>query len=962
MMRNRSRKAAAIILLLCLTSIMVLAGCDDSDDKGSKSNAPTIESIKVAKVNNPDNNVYANEGGLIIYTITVVGSNAFPIDMTSNKVKLLRGNTDQPPFGVTISPGEKVTASGKPTEFQLLVSEEVGKTSMNLYITIHDKKSDNFTLNILDKDDPVLPGAPGTVAYQLAELRALNTIPPTFSITATLATESLAPQTLNMGTAANPLEITLTGSSGAVLNLSSNGAMFTINQYTTLIIENIELRGRNNNARAVIDVNGGTLTMKAGAKITGNTNTTTATNLGGGVRVYGATGIFTMEGGEISGNRAASGGGVSINAANAVFTMNGGKISGNTATAAAGTGGGVQAAAGAQFTMNDSAEISGNTSTSNGGGVSLATSGTNPTPIIFTMNGGTISNNSTTADYTNGGGVFITGLKCFFIMRGGTISGNTAVQGGGGVANWTNSDFLMYGGTITGNTAAFGGGAMNFGGGRITMSGGVISNNTATLQGGGIDNQGGSQSANAVVVIDTGIIYGADAPEGLRNKSPFSAASANSSSIGNFLISGILDEDHGLISQGGYFDDRDFTIDVQNGQYVKIVVQDLPYTDEEYVGKIFSWHEGKRYDMEPSTYWYVEDGEITFHVPVTPGTKSWDFELEIHPTVLGPIVQTYLISGLTLTRGDNTVQYDNLTVSTRPRVSSIKIINLPETRENVDAILWAQTGPNEEEDWEMAGYDEGPFIDSMTIYPTALFMEPKTWNIEIYFVNASTWNTNPPIAAYEATVNLINGDNEIDWEEFANWYGNFPAPGSETTVTTLTVTNIPGKHLNQLVDLFFYDDYDDDFYWLVEDKKVTSSEVTFDLSVYEIPPIRLVLYLGFGYTTSGYQTIYVADANLVAGANTLSLTNDFVDYSLLGRASPRMTLSGSGQSIKRLYNNNWLTKPNALKSRTLPNSVQPSGKRFLTPPEKSQLQQQSFELRPGEKIRSRQQQQIMIFR
>jgi hypothetical protein len=69
------------------------------------------------------------------------------------------------------------------------------------------------------------------------------------------------------------------------------------------------------------------------------------------------------------------------------------------------------------------------------------------------MNNGTISDNST-AGY--GGGVWIAG-GAVFTMNGGTISNNAAqhsIYGGGGVIVGSNSTFVMEGGTITADNTA----------------------------------------------------------------------------------------------------------------------------------------------------------------------------------------------------------------------------------------------------------------------------------------------------------------------------------------------------------------------------------------------------------------------------------------------------------------------------------------------------------------------------
>ena len=66
-----------------------------------------------------------------------------------------------------------------------------------------------------------------------------------------------------------------------------------------------------------------------------------------------------------------------------------------------------------------------------------------------------------------------------FTMNGGTISGNSAYDWGGGVYVRNNSTFTMEGGTITDNTAKTFGGGVYVAYGTFTMSGGTISNNSA---------------------------------------------------------------------------------------------------------------------------------------------------------------------------------------------------------------------------------------------------------------------------------------------------------------------------------------------------------------------------------------------------------------------------------------------------------------------------------------------------
>lgn len=124
------------------------------------------------------------------------------------------------------------------------------------------------------------------------------------------------------------------------------------------------------------------------------------------------------------------------------FTLWNGIITGNTAS-------GVSMSSNSKFIMNGGA-ITENTSTYHyGGGVTVWAGGE------FIMNGGTISNNKVTTTSTSAGGVYVYGVggsaASKFIMNGGSITGNTSAASGGGVVVGYNSEFIMNGGSITGN-------------------------------------------------------------------------------------------------------------------------------------------------------------------------------------------------------------------------------------------------------------------------------------------------------------------------------------------------------------------------------------------------------------------------------------------------------------------------------------------------------------------------------
>jgi hypothetical protein len=133
---------------------------------------------------------------------------------------------------------------------------------------------------------------------------------------------------------------------------------------------------------------------------------------------------------------------------------------------------------GGTFIMNAGTEITGNSGgdgrgwgNSGGGGVHL-NKGT------FTMNGGTIYNNTA----NSGAGVYM--YDGTFTMNGGTISGNTADNGGGVYVN--SGTFTKTGGAIVGNAAKSSGGGVYVNGGAFNMRGGNIAKNTAVSSGGGV--------------------------------------------------------------------------------------------------------------------------------------------------------------------------------------------------------------------------------------------------------------------------------------------------------------------------------------------------------------------------------------------------------------------------------------------------------------------------------------------
>jgi hypothetical protein len=121
----------------------------------------------------------------------------------------------------------------------------------------------------------------------------------------------------------------------------------------------------------------------------------------------------------------------------------------------------------------------------------------------------------------NGGGVYVDDGG-IFIMKGGTISGNTSspedsitgnAGGGGGVYVHTGGTFIMKDGLITNNkTSGHGGGVRVYENGTFTMDGGTISDNEVTRT--GADDNGGGVRVRGTFTMNGGTISGNKAPSG----------------------------------------------------------------------------------------------------------------------------------------------------------------------------------------------------------------------------------------------------------------------------------------------------------------------------------------------------------------------------------------------------------------------------------------------------------------
>ena len=241
--------------------------------------------------------------------------------------------------------------------------------------------------------------------------------------------------------------------------------------------------------------NGVKITMEDGAVIRNNTNRNY--ELGGGI-LLGNGSIFTMNGGEISGNTANGGGGVAI--IGSTMVMNGGKISNNSTYKTTGQG-----SYGAGVYVADYANAS-------GGDILFK-----PKPASFEMNGGKITGNKA-LDY--GGGILTfpqQGEKITInINKNGEISENQVTKGSGGAiaAFFGVTELNVNGGTLTKNSAKnYGGGVFLYQATNATISKGMISENKA-YKGGGVClyyNSAAKQTGGSIennVAVEGGGVYG----------------------------------------------------------------------------------------------------------------------------------------------------------------------------------------------------------------------------------------------------------------------------------------------------------------------------------------------------------------------------------------------------------------------------------------------------------------------
>ena len=271
--------------------------------------------------------------------------------------------------------------------------------------------------------------------------------------------------------------------------LKEHGGAIAMNAGGTVLIEGGQLKDNvaGFSGGAIFINSGPTSFTMIGGEISGNV---AEAGNGGAVYVYGDENKceFTLKNGVIKDNHAKqNAGGIVLSAdapnSGAVFTMEGGEITGNTA--------GIAYTKYAQDGTTVVATVQQNNGHSRGGGVYLQdTYNSNSSFVKFVMTGGTISENKVDG---NGGGVFVRNGN--FIMNSGTISSNEAV----------NNNNLSSDNNLTNVDKLYGsGGAIAVFGGNCTIKKGAITENKAYYWGSAIFLSKPTDNANEVT-LDLGV-------------------------------------------------------------------------------------------------------------------------------------------------------------------------------------------------------------------------------------------------------------------------------------------------------------------------------------------------------------------------------------------------------------------------------------------------------------------------
>ncbi len=371
------------------------------------------------------------------------------------------------------------------------------------------------------------------------------------------------------------------GSGGGILN---DGGTLTIT--ATTINGNSAVRAGGGIEATTANARDSVITV-SNAFITNNDVGSSPGN-GGGVHISDAAGgntsTFSITGGFVMGNSAASEGGGLWNDIGGTMNINGTLISSNTASGAAldqggggifnnggtvnitstlgptiilsnvangaaGSGGGILNDGG---TLNiTGALIIANSAVRAGGGIEATT--VNARDSVATLTNVTIAGNLVGNSPGNGGGVHVSdasgGNTSSFTLTGGSVTGNIAAAEGGGLWNDVGGTMTINGATITGNIAR--GNSADQGGGGVFNNGGtvVIQNNMTTAttisgnfatgtagSGGGILNDGGTLTITGATITGNSAVRAGGGIEATTANARNSIITMTNSTLSNNLV------------------------------------------------------------------------------------------------------------------------------------------------------------------------------------------------------------------------------------------------------------------------------------------------------------------------------------------------------------------------------------------------------------------------------------------
>ena len=320
--------------------------------------------------------------------------------------------------------------------------------------------------------------------------------------------------------------------------------------------------------------------LMKGGEISGNT--ASLENSTPGVAVSNGA-SFVMEDGTIANNTGLRGGGVLAGTTDiedynentaATFTMNGGTISGNITKGHNGLeagGGGVFVQNNAQFIM-DGGLITGNFAKGNtmnegtgmGGGVATFNPAQNGGGR-FTMNDGTISNNSAS---NSGGGVYSYSYNTVILKRGYIINNRAGVSGGGVYVSTAPYNITLENALVTGNTASImGGGIWSCPTGTVVLgSDSAVYDNTATKAGDDIaflNKESGYYSTFGSTILGNGTVtwyndnsvignsgqFGSHGNWRYDSENPGDPVEGASQSVGNHSLKAVISEENKKLAE-----------------------------------------------------------------------------------------------------------------------------------------------------------------------------------------------------------------------------------------------------------------------------------------------------------------------------------------------------------------------------------------------------------------------------